>query len=171
MARARESNGLTMADTTHSRRIPTRWAFRERVDVGAAIGAGLAAGSVFLTLMVALSVVFYDEAVWNIPQMIGAVLSGAVPSRLFESRLALLGISLHFTLAVLYALAFAGIVAEAWRGATAGIAFGIAVYFVNLHGFSALFPWFAELRTLDTLAAHALFGLLLAHVYGNLAEG
>jgi len=141
----------------------------ERVDVGAAVGASLAAGSVFLTLLVAFSVGLYDEPVWKIPQMIAATV-GSAPARLFEPGVALLGVGLHFALALLYGLAFAGLTADLRRTATLGIVFGIALYFVNLHGFTYLFPWFTELRTLDTLAAHALFGLLLANLYRNLAE-
>jgi len=160
-----------MADTLLSQRLAARSGLvRERARPGAAIAAGLAAGSVFLTLLVALSVVAYDEPAWNVPQMIGAVLTGGAPGRLFDPSLALLGVMLNFTLATLYALAFAGIFGPGRRSPALGVAFGIALYFANLHGFSPLFPWFAELRTGDTLAAHALFGLLLANVYENLAD-
>ena len=36
-----------------------------------------------------------------------------------------------------------------------------------MHGITQLFPWFAELRTLDSLFAHAFYGLLLAHIYSE----
>jgi hypothetical protein len=157
-----------MTHATLAHRLAARQA-RERVAVGAAVGASLAAGSVFLTLLVAFSVGLYDEPVWKIPQMIAATV-GSAPARLFEPGLALLGVGMHFALALLYGLAFAGLTMDLRRTATLGIAFGVALYFVNLHGFTYLFPWFAELRTLDTLAAHAIFGLLLANLYRNLAE-
>jgi hypothetical protein len=51
-----------------------------------------------------------------------------------------------------------------------GIAFGVALYFGNLYGFSRIFPWLAELRTLDTLAAHVLFGIVAATLYRHLAS-
>ena len=157
-----------MSQATLAHRLTARHT-RERVDVGAAVGASLAAASVFLTLLVAFSVGLYDEPVWKVPQMIAATVGGD-PARLFEPGLSLLGVGLHFALALLYGLAFAGLTMDLRRTASLGIAFGVALSFVNLHGFTYLFPWFAELRTTDTLAAHALFGLLLANLYRNLSE-
>jgi hypothetical protein len=39
------------------------------------------------------------------------------------------------------------------------------LYFTNFYGFTALFPWFAPLRTFDTLVVHALFGVAIAKGY------
>ena len=142
----------------------------ERVDAVAAVAGSLAAGSVFLMLLVALSMGVYDEPAWKIPQLIASTLRGAEPSRHFEPTFALLGIALHFALSALYGLAFAGLAGESRHANFLGIVFGVALYFTNLYGFTNLFAWFAELRTLDTLAAHAVFGLLLAHFYRYLAE-
>ena len=47
----------------------------------------------------------------------------------------------------------------------AGLAFGAALYVANFYGFTQIFPWLLELRTPDTLVAHAFYGLLLACVY------
>ena len=152
--------------------LPRRTALRgtERVDAVAAVVGSVAAGSVFLMLLVALSVSVYDEPAWKIPQLIASTLRGAEPSRFFEPTFALLGIALHFALSALYGLAFAGLVGDSRHANFFGIAFGVALYFGNLYGFTNLFPWFAELRTIDTLAAHALFGLLIAHFYRYVAE-
>ena len=46
-----------------------------------------------------------------------------------------------------------------------GLAFGFALYSANFHGFTVLFPWFAEFRTVDTLFANLIFGFLLARAY------
>jgi hypothetical protein len=43
----------------------------------------------------------------------------------------------------------------------AGIAYGMAVYLVDLYGFTYLFPWFAVSRGANTLIAHGVFGLAL----------
>lgn len=40
-----------------------------------------------------------------------------------------------------------------------------ALYAVNLYGFTALFPWFAQLRDWITIAAHLVFGVTAASVY------
>jgi hypothetical protein len=169
MAHRRESNDANMAEALLSRRVAIRLpAERRRADAGAALVAGVAAGSALLSILVLFSVAFYDEPAWKVPQMIAATVRGAAAAeeRVFVPSLAALGVAVHFTLSVLYALAFAGLVAETRRHtALLGLAFGVALYFVNLHGFTQLFAWFAELRTLDTLAAHGFFGLLLACIY------
>ena len=169
MAHRKEWNDAIMAEALLSRRVEARPpAEPRRAEAGAAVVAGIAAGSALLTILVLLSVAFYDEPAWKIPQMIAATLrgAGAAEEHVFVPSLSALGVAMHFTLSVLYALAFAGLVAEVRRHtALAGLAFGVALYFVNLHGFTQLFPWFGELRTLDTLAAHAFFGLLLACIY------
>src|SRR5690349_15024259 len=170
MAHRKECNGHTMAEALLTRRLdaPRDPAARRRAEAGAALVAGVAAGSALLTLLVLLSVGLYDEPAWKVPQMIGATLRGPSAAELhaFDPALAALGVAIHFTLSVLYALAFAGLTAD-WRRfpALTGIAFGAALYFANLHGFTQLFPWFLELRTPDTLAAHAFYGLLLACIY------
>ena len=50
-------------------------------------------------------------------------------------------------------------------GALVGIAFGVALYHANFFGFTAIFPWFASHRTVDTLLVHAIFGLLIVKSY------
>jgi hypothetical protein len=170
MAHWMESNPDIMAEALLERRLDAAHApaQRRRAEAGAALVAGVAAGSALLTLLVLLSAGLYDEPAWKIPQLIGATLRGpaAAEVRVFDPVLAAFGVAIHFTLSILYALAFAGITAE-WRrhAALMGIAFGVALYVLNLHGFTHLFPWFLELRTPDTLAAHAFFGLLLACIY------
>ncbi|MGA8147390.1 MAG: hypothetical protein WB870_07435 [Gallionellaceae bacterium] len=44
----------------------------------------------------------------------------------------------------------------------AGVGFGVALYVVNLYGFTAIFPWFAQSRGWITLIAHGVFGFLRA---------
>lgn len=151
-----------------------RRAHPERVSWSAAVGAGCVGGAALLVFLIVSAVAIYGEPPLRLLALIAATVRGeallagpATPSVLA------LGALLHFALSLLYALAFAGITAELprWSLAWAGLAFGIALYFANLHGFTHLFPWFAELRTADTLVAHAAFGLLLARAYCELAPG
>ncbi len=51
----------------------------------------------------------------------------------------------------------------------AGTLFGLAVYFVNFYGFTALFPWFAMARGPISIFAHAMFGLVLGWAYHAIA--
>ena len=146
-----------------------------RLNVGAAVGAGLFCGAVMLGMLVGFSTVIYGEEPWRLLRMIAATVNG--PAALafandFDARLVLMGALLHFLFAVLYALALAGVLVECRKALASwlGLAFGVALYFVNLHGFTLLFPWFAELRTVDTFVAHAFFGLLMAQAYVAFSE-
>jgi hypothetical protein len=142
----------------------------ERLDTGAAIGAGLFAGTVMLLMLVAFATVVYGESPWRLLRMIAATVRGPsalAPANDFDAGLVLMGTVMHFAFSTLYALALIGLTVECkrWMAPWLGLAFGIGLYFANLHGFTLLFPWFAELRTVDTFAAHAFYGLLLAQSY------
>lgn len=71
---------------------------------------------------------------------------------------------IHFALSIAYAL-----IPVRWAGRLrtgpaliAGALYGLAIYGVNLHGFTLIFPWFAVARDWVTLVAHLVFGLALA---------
>ena len=55
------------------------------------------------------------------------------------------------------------------RGASAstsgGGLFGVALYALNMYGFTAIFPWFAASRDGITLVAHIAFGVVAAGAY------
>lgn len=147
---------------------------RERLDVGAAMGAGVFAGTLFLMMMLAFSAAIYGEPPTVLLRMIAATVRG--PAALsadeqYDMAFATLGLTLHYAFAVLYALAFVGVMVECRRALAPwlGLAFGAFLYALNLHGFTMLFPWFADLRTLDTLVAHLVFGFLLSQSYWSFA--
>ncbi|HET9652524.1 MAG TPA: hypothetical protein VFP36_10050 [Usitatibacter sp.] len=158
-------------------RIP--FANRSRADfpapsAAAAIGAGLIAGTVAFALMQSFAVLVYDESPWKLARMMAAIVRGPqalAPQDEFDAAIVALGLGTHYTLSLLYALALAGVLRELPRdmGPLIGLAFGVTLYLANLHGFTRLFPWFAELRTIDTLVAHAVFGLIAAGAYCGLA--
>ena len=169
-------NGAIMATIHFPHRLqpPPQHIRRARPDWTAAALAAFVAGAIFLLLMEMLAFVVYDESPWKLLRMMAAIVAGQgalEPDHLFDLRIVTLGLATHFTLAVAYAFVFAGLLLEIRRRAAAwiGIAFGVALYYVNLHGFTQIFPWFAELRTLDTLFAHVLFGLFIARFYREFA--
>jgi hypothetical protein len=47
----------------------------------------------------------------------------------------------------------------------AGVGFGVTLYIVNLYGFTAIFPRFAQARGWITLIVHAVFGVTAISVY------
>ncbi|QVN23110.1 sodium:proline symporter [Burkholderia pyrrocinia] len=73
----------------------------------------------------------------------------------------------HAALSLAYAALLAKVVRNMSLGAAflAGGAFGLILYGVNLHAFTAIFPWFIPVRGVITLVAHLVFGITAAAVY------
>lgn len=158
-------------------RIPFASRFRTDVpapDAAAAIGAGLIAGTIAFALMEAFAVLVYDEPAWKLVRMMAAIVRGPAalaPQDEGDAAIAAIGFGTHYALSLLYALALAGVMRGVPRdlGPIVGFCFGVALYFANLHGFTRIFPWFVEMRTVDTLVAHAVFGMMAGGTYCQLA--
>ncbi|PFH20067.1 sodium:proline symporter [Burkholderia sp. JKS000303] len=73
----------------------------------------------------------------------------------------------HAALSLAYTAVLATLVRNLSRGAAllAGGVFGLVLYGVNLHAFTAIFPWFVPVRGAITLVAHLVFGVTAAGVY------
>ena len=73
----------------------------------------------------------------------------------------------HAALSLAYTAVLAMLVRNLSRGAAllAGGVFGLVLYGVNLHAFTAIFPWFVPVRGAITLVAHVVFGVTAAGVY------
>ena len=71
---------------------------------------------------------------------------------------------LHFALSIADAFVLAALIRGLRRPAAllVGGVFGLAIYAINLYGFTALFPWFAVSRGWITALTHLAFGLVLA---------
>lgn len=71
---------------------------------------------------------------------------------------------IHFALSIAYALVPAYLVGRltTLRAIVGGASYGLAVYAINMYGFTLLFPWFAVARDWVTLATHVVFGITLA---------
>jgi len=143
---------------------------RARPSAAAALQASLFAATAMLLAMQFIGVVAYDESPWKLLRVVAALARGPAalqPEDEFDFLAIAIGLTLFYAIATLYGLALACILTESPRrhASLIGIAFGVALYSANFHGFTALFPWFTEYRTVDTVLAHALFGLLLARAY------
>lgn len=70
---------------------------------------------------------------------------------------------IHFGLSVIYAIipALLACRLSAIQALAGGILYGLAIYAINLYGFTALFPWFAVSRDWVTMLTHAIFGAAL----------
>ena len=143
---------------------------RRRPQPIAALKAGLAAGAVALLLLQFIGVVIYDESPWKLMRMVAAMARGPEalePDDEFDAAIAGIGALLFFALSMLYALALSPFAAE-WPRRLApafGMACGAALYYVNFHVFTAVFPWFASYRTVDTFLVHVIFALALVRGY------
>jgi hypothetical protein len=93
------------------------------------------------------------------------------PPATFDLSVMLVATCVHFALSIGYGATVALIIARAGMGIALliGAGFGAALYIVNLHGFTAIFPWFAEVRDGITFAAHVVFGVTAAATYRALA--
>ena len=169
LLRSKHSNNDMAALRLSSFALPRRAHAAAGPGVAAALGAGVVAGAVALLLWQWIAMLAYDESPWKLPRMMAALVAG--PGVLededsFGAPVAL-GFAVHFTLSLLYALALAGVLAGLRRehAPIVGLLFGLALYVANLHAFTPLFPWFAEMRTLDTFVVHAIFGVFAAGAY------
>lgn len=73
----------------------------------------------------------------------------------------------HAVLSLAYATVLVKLVRTLSPGTAllAGGVFGLVLYGVNLHAFTAIFPWFVQARGAITLVAHVVFGVTAAGVY------
>ncbi len=144
-----------------------------RFDLAAALWAGFVAGIV---------ATFAQMAIWWIAgePVIGTLLRDAALTAAiamgegvakgpygFDPIVMSVASCIHFALSLAYGCMLGWLIRR-WRRTASllsGAGFGLAVYAVNLHGFTAWYPWFAQSRGAATLVAHLVFGLAAAAVY------
>ena len=107
---------------------------------------------------------------WRDARLAAAIVLGPAaltPSETFDAEVVLVATLVHFALSIVYATALALIVARLgiFSSLIAGAAFGLALYGINLYGFTEIFPWFTVARGGITLAAHLMFGLSASAAY------
>jgi hypothetical protein len=89
------------------------------------------------------------------------------PPATFDVGVMLTATLIHFTISISCAALLAISVAHfnTFPALLAGVGFGVALYVVNLYGFTVIFPWFAQTRGWITLIVHGVFGLTSISVY------
>lgn len=138
----------------------------------ASISAGVIAGLVFLMLEMALIMMLQGQSPWGPPRMMAAMVMGEnvlPPPAAFDFGILMVAMMIHLTLSIALA-AILGFTISRLRLCTlasisAGAVFGIAVYYINFYGFTAVFPWFAMARGSISIFSHAMFGAVAAGVY------
>jgi F0F1-type ATP synthase assembly protein I len=149
---------------------------QDKTDWSATLWAGIIAGVVFLIAEMLMVMLFLGESPWGPPLMIAAMLLGRdvlPPPADFNASIVFVAMAIHFVLSVALGLAL-GWVVHRMNGTSAlliGIAFGLAVYFINFYLIAPIaFPWFVQAQNWVSLVSHALFGLALGGSYAALRK-
>lgn len=141
--------------------------------------AGICAGVVSTLIQILLWLIFTDglpTILYRDARLTAAVVLGTSvlpPPATFDVRVMLTATLIHFGLSIIFAavLAWIDVYLQAVPVLLLGIGFGGTLYFVNLYGFTTIFPWFAQTRGLITLIAHGVFGLTAILVYRGMHTG
>jgi len=129
--------------------------------------AGISAG-ILATLAQILLWVAVGEDAWTLllrdARLTAALmLSKAAPSPSagFDANTMLAATGIHFALSIIYATLLLPVAKRLpfFPSLLAGAGFGALIYFVNLYGFTFIFPWFAQARGGVTLTVHVVFGM------------
>lgn len=142
-----------------------------------ALAAGLIGGSTWLLMQLPWTPLRTGENVWTWVHMSGAIVlgSGALQARdTLDLPILVVALPEHFAPALVYGAVLALVLSRGDTGAlrwqlapttAAGALFGLALYALNYHVFTAWFPWFAELRHGVTIFNNVVFGAATALAY------
>jgi hypothetical protein len=133
---------------------------------GQIVVAGVIAGILATLVQASLWLLFTDEfpgVLYRDARLTAALVMGGrvlPPPATFDAGVMAAATLIHFALSVLYAALLAPVASRLGSVAAlpAGAAFGIALYIVNLYGFTELFPWFDQARGWIAVVAHVAFG-------------
>jgi len=156
---------------------PRSWASREP-DWRAAAVAGLAAGAVLMVLDLCWPLTFGDGNPWVTSHKVAALLMGAqaLQSSGFDLAVVAAALLIHYSLGVFSGMVIGFCIArlhfEQRAGLTLalGAVFGVLVYGVNFYVLTDFFPWFTDMRDVNTLMGHLVFGVSAALIYRRLSS-
>jgi uncharacterized membrane protein YagU involved in acid resistance len=143
-----------------------------------AVKAGLIAGAIFMMLEMIMVPVFMGDSPWAPPRMIAAIILGKsvlpMPDQpvTFDFVVIMAAMVLHFMLSIIYAIIVGWLCKTLSMGNSilVGAVFGLAIYFINFYGFTALFPWFAMARNWISIFSHIMFGIVVAFSFKKLYQ-
>lgn len=137
----------------------------------AAVVAGVAAGIVSTLAQIVLWLALTDalpDILFRDARLAAAIVMGeeAFSSASLAAVMAVATL-VHFALSIAFSVPLCALLARLpmLAAPAVGAAFGLALFAVNMYGFTALFPWFVAARDPITAAAHAIFGLSAAVAY------
>ena len=132
----------------------------------AAIYAGIAAGIIATAVQIILWWACWDVLpgiLYRDARLAAAIVMGSgvlPPPATFDWAVMSVATLIHFALSITYSIILARFVTRCGMlfALFVGVLYGLALFGVNMYGFTMLFPWFAEARDWITLVAHAVFG-------------
>lgn len=139
------------------------------VDVKAVLIAGIVAAIAFLAIELALMPIMGFDVSRPLRTM-AAILVGSrvlAPAVAFTVGILVAALLVHVALSLFYTFLLGLFI----RGhsmefsVVVGVIFGFALYVMNFHVFSSIYPWVAEARSWVTVLAHLVFGAVAAGVY------
>jgi hypothetical protein len=157
--------------------VEQRLAPRMSINWRAAVYAGIAAGIVATVAQMLLWWSFWDVLpgiLYRDARLAAAMVMGRgvlPPPASFDWTVMAVATLIHFALSVVYSAVLASFIARCslWCAVLVGIVYGLALFAINMYGFTLLFPWFSEARDWITMLTHAVFGASAAWCYRALA--
>lgn len=148
------------------------------MNARAAVDAGVVAGVLATAAQIALWWIWQDDLpriLYRDARLTAAIVMGhsvLPPPATFAWDVMLVATLIHFALAITYSMLLACLISRfgMLRSVLAGMLYGLILYGINMHGFTLIFPWFAQVRDWITLITHAVFGVALAGAYKVLSS-
>lgn len=145
-------------------------------DWFAAIVAGLGAGAILMVVDLLWSTMVNAEGPWVTSRMIAAAVLGPqlLESSTFNLPAVIVALVAHYSSGVVFAVLVAYVSTRMRLDTSAGLALltgavaGLLLYLFNFYVLVHLFPWFAQIRGLATIAAHLIFGASATLLYWKL---
>jgi hypothetical protein len=146
---------------------------RISIDWRAAIYSGIVAGIIASMAQIILWWSFghvVPGMLFRDARLAAAIIMGRAvlpPHTAFGWQVMALATLIHFELSILYGLGLALFITRCSLlfALSVGVAYGLSLFFINMYGFTMLFPWFEAARDWITLVTHAVFGISAAGVY------
>lgn len=143
----------------------------------AAIYAGIAAGIIASVVQIVLWWMFWDvlpEILYRDVRLTAAIILGRsalAPPFIFDGVILFVATLIHFALSITYSVILAGMISRCNLPVSllVGIGYGLMLFWINMYGFTIIFPWVDVARDWITMASHIAFGLSCAGIYSALA--
>ncbi|MGH6612504.1 MAG: hypothetical protein ACRECQ_19840 [Burkholderiaceae bacterium] len=152
---------MTTADVTAS---------RGAIDWRAIIWATIISGLLFAVLEMILSPLVRGGTPWTPVRYIAGIVMGqgvTQPPHTFDLAVITVGVVFHMALSLVYVIILAFIINRMSTGMSivVGAVFGLVLYLINFHGFTAVFPWWVNARGWLSIFTHIVFGIAVAWPY------